>query len=161
MISSPRNLIVPRVNALHLNVVEAVQREQAAEERFSVSAYEAGKTLKLLYHPVLEAQVWVDEIGGVAVSDAQALAQTMPDRVELEWEDRVLTHCWVRWERRQQLALAGPGNSGNVACHSDTPLLQHLESQSSRKAQRRGEAAAESFPDHDRPGRLCHGDAED
>lgn len=98
----------PRVNALHLNVVEAVQREQAAEERFSVSAYEAGKALKLLYHPVLEAQVWVDEIGGVAVSDAQALAQAMPHRVELEWEDRVLTHCWVRWERRQQLALAGP-----------------------------------------------------
>ena len=98
----------PRVNAIYLNVMEAVQRERAEEERFSVSAYEADKTLQLLHSPVLDAQVWVDEIGGLAVSDAEALAQAMPQRVELEREDRELTHCWVLWERRDQLALAGP-----------------------------------------------------
>ena len=98
----------PRVNAIHLNTVEAFQRERAQEERFSVSAYEAGKALSLLHRPVLEAQVWVDEIGGLTVSEAEALAQSMPERVELEREDRVLTHCWVRWQRRDHLALAGP-----------------------------------------------------
>lgn len=98
----------PRISALRLNLVEALQREQAEEERFSVSTYEANKTLTLLHTPVLDLQVWVDEVGGLAVADAQALAQTMPQRVKLAWEDRVLTHCWVLWQRRDQLALAGP-----------------------------------------------------
>lgn len=97
----------PRVNAIRLNTVEALQREQAEEERFSVSAYEADKTLRLLHSPVLDAQVWVDEAGALAVSDAEALAQALPDQVELEREDRVITHCWVLWQRRDQLALAG------------------------------------------------------
>ena len=99
----------PRVGAIHLNTVEAVQRERAEEERFSVGAYEAGKTLRLLHSPVLDAQVWVDEAASLAVSDAEALAREHPGRVELEREDRVITHCWVRWERRDQLILAGPG----------------------------------------------------
>ena len=96
------------MGAIHLNTVEAVQRERAEEERFSVGAYEAGKTLRLLHSPVLDAQVWVDEAAGLAVSDAEALARRMPERVELEREDRTITHCWVRWERRDQLALARP-----------------------------------------------------
>ena len=98
----------PRVHGIRLNMVKALQREQAEEERFSVSAYEAGKSLQLLQKPVLDAQVWVDEVGGLSVSEIESLARDLAGRVELEREDRVLTHCWVRWERRDQLALAGP-----------------------------------------------------
>lgn len=98
----------PRVSAVRLNMVEALQRERAEEERFSVGAYEAGKTLTLLHAPVLDAQVWVDEAAALAVSDAEALAGAMPERVELTREDRVITHCWVLWQRRDQLALALP-----------------------------------------------------
>ena len=98
----------PKVNAIQLNTVEAFQRERAEEERFSVSAYEAGKALELLHRPILDAQVWIDEVSGLAVSDAESLAREMPDRVELEREDRVITHCWVLWQRRDQLTLAGP-----------------------------------------------------
>lgn len=97
----------PRVNAVGLNMVEALQQEEA-EESFSVSAYEAGKEVSLLHMPVLETQVWVDEAGALGVSEAEALVWAMPDRVELEREDRVITHCWVRWQRQDQLALAGP-----------------------------------------------------
>ena len=98
----------PKVRAVRLNTVEALQRERAEEERISVGAYEAGKTLTLLHSPVLDARVWVDEAGGLSVSDAETLARTMPERVELEREDRVITHCWVLWQRRDQLALAEP-----------------------------------------------------
>ena len=110
------------MNAIRLNTVEAFQRERAQEERFSVSAYEAGKTLALLHSPVLDAQVWVDEIGGLTVSEVEALAQSMPERVELEREDRVLTHCWVRWQRRDHLALAGPEDR----CYSLDPYAGTL-----------------------------------
>ena len=97
----------PRVNAVRLNIVEAVQRQKAEDQMFSTGPYEANKELALLYTPVLDTQVWVDEVRSLAVADAEALKQAMPDRVSLEWDDRVLTHCWVRWERRDELALAG------------------------------------------------------
>ena len=112
----------PRVNAIHLNTVEAFQREQAAEEIFSASAYEAGKSVDLLHRPVLEAQVWVDEVGGLAVSDIEALAKEIPGRVELEREDRVITHCWVLWQRRDHLALAGP----EERCYSLDPYTGRI-----------------------------------
>ncbi len=99
----------PRVRDIRLNMVEAVQRERAEEERFSTGPYEAHKILTLLHRPVLDIQVWVDEVRGLSVSEAEELAEAMPDGVELEWDDRVLTHCWVRWSRRDELALAGPG----------------------------------------------------
>ena len=35
--------------------------------------------------------------------------EALPGRVRLEREDRVLTHCWVRWERKADLSLAGGG----------------------------------------------------
>lgn len=97
-----------RVNAVRLNIVEAVQRQQTEDEFFSTGPYEAGKVLELLERPVLEIQVWVDEVAGLAVADAEALARDLPGRVRLEREDRVLTHCWVRWERTPELALTGP-----------------------------------------------------
>lgn len=56
----------PRVDAIRLNTVEAFQRERAEEERFFVSAYEAGKSLELLHRPILDIQVWIDEVSGLA-----------------------------------------------------------------------------------------------
>ena len=97
-----------RVNHVQLNIAEAVQRQRAEDELFSVGPYEAGKVLELLERPVLEAEIWVDEVAGLAVADAEALARNLPGRVRLEREDRVLTHCWVRWERTPELALTGP-----------------------------------------------------
>ena len=98
----------PWLNAIHLNVSEAVQRERAEEERFSAGPYEACKTLELLHSPVLGAQVWVDEAGALALADAEKLAGDLPGRVNLEWEGGALAHCWVAWERRDELAMAGP-----------------------------------------------------
>ncbi len=101
---------VPWVKEIGLNIVQAVQREMAEEESFSTEVYEAGKTLRLLYAPVLDAQVWVDEVGELPVADAQRLAAEEPERTRLEWDDRVLTHCWVRWERTEALALREAGD---------------------------------------------------
>ena len=99
----------PWVNGVRLNIVEAVQRERTEDELFSTGAYEANKELTLLNHPALSVEVWVDEVDGLAVADAERLARELPGRVRLEREDRVLTHCWVRWERKADLSLAGGG----------------------------------------------------
>ena len=109
----------PRMNAVEPNLVEAVQRERAEDEFFSAGPYEANLVLTLLHSPVLDAGVWVDEAGGLALADAERLAEELPGRVRLEWEERSLTHCWVAWERRDQLALAGP----EERCYALDPYL--------------------------------------
>ena len=98
----------PRVRGIYPNIVSGCQRETGEEMRFSVGPYEANKEVALFYSPVLELEVWVDEQSGLAVADARELAGRLGDRVRLEWDDRVLKHCWVRWDRAYALALAGP-----------------------------------------------------
>lgn len=99
----------PRMSAVHLNIVQAAAREQAEDEIFSAGTYEANLRLRLFHGSVLDAQVWVDEVGGLAVGDAQQMERELPGRVRLEWDDRVLRHCWVLWERSESLRLCGDG----------------------------------------------------
>ena len=96
----------PWMNGVELNIVGAVQREQAEDELFSAGPYEAGLTLELLHQPVLDSQVWVDESASLAMAEAEQLARELPDRVRMEWEDGTLAHCWVAWERRDELERA-------------------------------------------------------
>ncbi len=95
----------PRVNAVRLNTVAAVQRRQAEEQRFDCGVYEAGKVLQLLETPVQNCRVWVDEIAALALAEAEALERGLPGRVRLLRTDGVLTHCWVLWERMEHLEL--------------------------------------------------------
>lgn len=96
----------PRVQAVRLNTVAAVQKKRAEEQWFDCGVYEAGKVLQLLETPVQDCRVWVDEIASLAVTEAEELAKALPDRVKLVKEDGILTHCWVLWERMEHLALA-------------------------------------------------------
>ena len=102
--------VYPQINGLRFNTVTAVQRERVPDVYGSTGAYEANKELRLTRQPVLSAQVWVDEVSGLAVADAEALVLAMPERVRIEREDRVLAHCWVKWERTASLSLAGPAD---------------------------------------------------
>lgn len=97
----------PRVNSIALNIVQAEAREQGADELFSAGTYEADLQLHLFRNPVLDAQVWVDEVNTLGQGDAQLLEEQLPGRVHLEWDDRVLKHCWVLWKRTVTLALCG------------------------------------------------------
>lgn len=97
----------PRVSTVYLNAVNAIQRKRAASHVFDTDVYEADKRLQLLEMPVLDCEVWVDEINGLAVAEAEELAKQLPQRVRLEYEDNVLSHCWVHWERIGHLQLAG------------------------------------------------------
>lgn len=96
----------PRVAAVRLNTVSAVQRRRAGDQWFDAGVYEAGKVLRLLDTPVQNCRVWVDEISGLSVAESEDLAHRLPDRVHLEREEGVLAHCWVRWRRLEHLELA-------------------------------------------------------
>lgn len=99
----------PKVEEIVRNVVNAVQQQRAEDQYFDVGVYEAGKAVQLLYQPVLDCEVWVDEVGALAAADAQALEKSLPGRVRIVREGAVMTHCWIRWEQVDDLALAEPG----------------------------------------------------
>ena len=103
---------MPVIAGVRLNVVEAVQRESYGTEVFSTEGREPGKTIELLRTPVQNAGVWVDEVSELPVAEAEQLKSERPGDVRLEWDDLVLTHCWVRWERVSSLALCGPQDRG-------------------------------------------------
>ena len=99
---------VPCVSAIHLNTVTARQTEQQEDLYFDTEPYDAAKTIHLPKTPVASCTVWVDEVDALPLADAQYLAQHEPERVQLCWTDDTLTHCWVRWQQIDNLAMAGP-----------------------------------------------------
>lgn len=97
----------PVVEAVKLNVAPALQCRQEPEQRFDTGHYDAGKVAQLLSSPVQGCTVWVDELEGLAVAEAEDLGREQPDKVQLEWENHILRRCWVRWEETADLSLAG------------------------------------------------------
>ena len=96
-----------RVSAMHLNTVSAVQRRRAPEQFFNTGPYEAGKIITLLEKPVLNCELWVDEIGGLSVSELNELEAGFPDKIRPERENNELKRCWVRWDEIPSIRQAG------------------------------------------------------
>lgn len=97
----------PRLRQLWCNCAEAVQWERGTEQFFDVESYDPNPSVILPNIPIQQVNVWVDERDDITQADAEALAKQAPDGVQLLWEDHQLRHCWVRWRRCTDLALAG------------------------------------------------------
>ncbi len=100
--------VMPTVASVTVNAVSACQRQRETDQYFDTDIYEAGKRVALLNLPVQTCRVWVDELGSIPEAEREALRQEDPEGVRLEWEDHVLTHCWIAWRQVEDLALAGP-----------------------------------------------------
>lgn len=99
----------PRIRRIVPNCAHITQRERAPEEIFSTEIHESGKRLRLDEGPVLEAEVWVDELPALSGQEAEALRREAPERTEAEYAgDGRLDRLFVRWERVESLALCGP-----------------------------------------------------
>lgn len=99
----------PRIRRIVPNCAHVTQRERAPEETFSTEIHESGKRLRLDEGPVLEAEVWVDELPARSEREAETLRREAPDRVQAEYTgDGRLNRLFVRWERTESLALCGP-----------------------------------------------------
>ena len=106
--SASRPGTLPCVREIVTNTVSAVQYQREPTQLFSTAIYEVGKTVQLLSTPVLDCRVWVDELSRLSEEDARTLAAAYPRSVRLEEEDHRLLRCWVFWEQKPDLALAGP-----------------------------------------------------
>ncbi|MBQ8851004.1 MAG: baseplate J/gp47 family protein, partial [Oscillibacter sp.] len=95
----------PVVGGIRFNVVRAIQRQRAPEQRFTTQGYEAGKTVRLLESPVMWCDVWVDEAGSITSAELERL----PDEdIRITREGSAIVSCLVRWKQIPSLAQSGP-----------------------------------------------------
>ena len=96
----------PVIKAVIANAVSVIQRQQADDQYFTIVRNEAGKTLELVYHPVLDCEVWVDEKEEMTHAEITEMEKKYPEKIKAEWDDQILKHCWVRWDRVEDIRLA-------------------------------------------------------
>jgi len=90
----------PLVQKIMPNVVEIVQKQTILREMFQAGIYEAGKKITLANRPVLECQVWVNEIRDITKAEIQLLVEKDADSVDIQYNSSGhISECWVKWER--------------------------------------------------------------
>ncbi|MDQ7096753.1 hypothetical protein REC12_24475 [Desulfosporosinus sp. PR] len=90
----------PLITAILPNVVEIVQKQTISKEMFQSGIYEVGKVISLAHYPVLECQVWINEMSDIAKTDMQLLAELNPELVDIQYNSSGhISEFWVRWER--------------------------------------------------------------
>lgn len=102
-ISEPTGLqdgFSPRLVCAQLNAVDIIQQISVEDERGFVLAGRKNFILKLLYSPVLNCAVWVNELGETPISELQELSRANGERVKIvSGADGIPTEWWVKWER--------------------------------------------------------------
>ncbi|MBQ3076570.1 MAG: baseplate J/gp47 family protein [Clostridia bacterium] len=97
----------PVVGEIRFNVVRAVQRRRAPEQRFTTEGYEVGKTVRLLDPPIMWCDVWVDEAGSITAAELEQIA-TADQRLTREGSS--IESCLIRWKQVPSLAQSGPND---------------------------------------------------
>lgn len=90
----------PVVQKIIPNVVEIVQKRTVLKEMFRTGIFEAGKEVVLSNRPVLECEVWVNEISDIPKAEITLLAKKNPGSVDIEYSSSgENSGFWVKWER--------------------------------------------------------------
>ncbi|MGI6120516.1 MAG: hypothetical protein ACOYIB_08145 [Desulfosporosinus sp.] len=90
----------PVVRKIILNVVGIVQKQTILGEMFQARIFEAGKEISLANRPVLECNLWVNEIKDISKTEMLSLAEEKPDSVDIQYNSAgYISEFWVKWER--------------------------------------------------------------
>lgn len=94
------------LNGIYFNTVKIVQQETMEVEYFTVLPQERKKVVELAATDILQAEVWVDEVGTMLADDKYQLEE-VDDTIEIEREeDGTILHYWVKWEAISNIKLA-------------------------------------------------------
>lgn len=102
---SPESEKFPRLTKLISNTVEIIQKETVRSELHEVLAGKADQSFMLLNRPIIDCDVWINELPETPVSKLRELAEADRSRVRTVTDhEGVLTEFWVKWEPRSSLA---------------------------------------------------------
>ena len=99
----------PVVRGLHPNAAWARNRRRVDGEVLGGSDGAVNQTFSVADPPVVESEVWVDELTALSEGGRADLRERWPDRTELETDaagDPVA--FWVRWDERSDLLDSAP-----------------------------------------------------
>ena len=97
--------LLPKLDAIDVNVSSVVQQQQAEEQYFDTESYAKKKEIQLLLTPVQNAEVWINETKSLSAAELQML-RTLPRTLREEKSPDGETQYWVRWQRTADLRLA-------------------------------------------------------
>lgn len=114
---------LPRLIRAEMNAVDLIQQISVEGERSSVRAGQKNHRVQLLYRPVIDCGVWVNELGETPVSELQELTRRDSGRVRImNGADGLPAEWWVRWERTESLAGCG-ADSRSYELDSSTGVI--------------------------------------
>lgn len=99
----------PSARGIYPNATWAENRRTVDAEELGSSDGNVDQTFGVAHPPVVECELWVDELAARSEGERTALAAQWPDRtmVETDAADKV-TAFWVHWERQPDLLDSGP-----------------------------------------------------
>lgn len=101
----------PSVRGLHTNVGWTENRRSIEAEVLGSSDGSVDQSATVSNQPVVDIEVWVDELAVLSEGDREALAADWPDRTAVETSpDGDPSAFWVRWERQPDLLNSGPSD---------------------------------------------------
>lgn len=97
----------PKVKGIHLNTGWAIQAETITDEILGSGTGEADQAFTLAKLPVIEEEIWVDELGALSEAERKALMEGSDVNVDLRQDEEGNTLAfWVRWYRIEDLTEA-------------------------------------------------------
>lgn len=116
---SRKSNIHPRLCSIHKNVVEIIQKESVNDERHDYIAGKLWQELVLANRPIINCELWVNELGETSVSELNELKRLDSSSVRMVTDDDgQLIECWVRWQPRTTLTDSAPDDRHYQLEHS-------------------------------------------
>lgn len=102
--SGPRQMNIPNVYDrslnMRLNAVRVKQKETLTSEYYSVPAIQPWAKIFLSRAPILEAEVWMNEIGIISDEEIDLALETEPENIHIENDKRgEQIGVWRKWHR--------------------------------------------------------------
>ncbi len=99
----------PVLSGFYPNTIRAIQQETIRNEMAERIAEGPQALYRLIRHPVMGEEVWVDETGFFLPSERKSWLEHPENRVELLYDSEGNEQkCWVLWKRVEHLHDSGP-----------------------------------------------------
>lgn len=100
---------LPQFKGAYFNTVRVIQQETMQTMYFYTNEIEVNKICDLNAFPILEAEVWVNEVGSILTSDRYLINEIDTDNVQMETDGQgQIIEYWKRWQCKESLLTAGP-----------------------------------------------------
>lgn len=87
------------INGIYMNCIEATQQETVKKEYLNASIQEDSIKFYLNNFPVIEEEVWINEISILSIDELNAIQKNLTRDIIIERDPYgIIKSCWVKWK---------------------------------------------------------------